>query len=942
MKRFTLIFLGLVLIAMFGCEADPDSGDDTTDGDQIVVDGDKDTPSVNGDVEIDDDILPDGDDEETDSDAMDGDNDDDNSADGDTEMDSDGDYPSDGDTDLTDGDIEPDWDIDPDLELESDAEQCPEMWEGPAPPDCQQWDCSLESWPTCWVCDLVADPYQDGQSCSYCEGECECTEQPCVCLDGACINDPNGDGDMDDDSDWETELDMIDSDLVDGDTDDESFDSDIDDELESETDLDGSTIPSFVSIPAGTFWMGSPDGCPGPLGYPGDCTSELGGTDAEDLHFVDLTYNFEMMTTEVTQDQWRTVAQAEGWGEEPSYFSECGDACPVELVNWYEALEYANVLSRNAGLTECYILTNCTGGVGDGCEGGVTCRSPDVYECVVALNDVSKPQECEGYRLPTEAEWEYAIRAQQQYTAFHLSDGNDGTITQPGWSPLDPNLDQIGWYGGNSEASYAGAWNCSEWPLSGPTACGPQPVGSKESNMWGLHDMSGNLWEWNWDRYQDSYQNDVVADPVGPATGSDRLFRGGSWMFPAAICRSASRGAYTPDLRVNYIGFRLIRTLPDPSCEEDACNSHGDCDDTGDRVSCTCHNGYGGYWCSQCALGYEGQLCDRCSQGYEGYPDCQPIPAPVISNLEIDCSTGPDGRCLQETEYPVTFSLTQATSCTVTNELFQGSGTAGSSSDVVIDGTTGSFNYTTGNGESNMVLITVTCENKGVESEPACLVFELFPGYPNPFNNCGCLLVGCQTTPETPFCNPETGQCAECVTNEHCPEEDNLFCTTNEGCNPDTLTCQIDPYDCHYGTCDEEADTCRCYSSGYDPEQDCGECLEGWSGYPECSPNPEISNLSIDCSTPGICLANWGFNTYPVTFDSTAAYSCTAELSLVSGSTASLGSVSDCTVDGGYGFFEYDSRGTSSSSPTVIRITVTVSNGTTQSDSYIDVELWNF
>ena len=829
-KNRTIVFFGLlaVLLLLSACTTEGDSsatdGDDDAEGDAISVDGDAepdtDQDAPDGD-DTDGDTMPDGDSDLADGDFVDGDSD----PDGDADLtDGDGDVTEDGDIDGTDGDThvdgdadppdgDSDPDFDPDPETESDAEECPEMWEGPAPPDCQQWDCALEPWPTCWVCDLVADATQNGQPCSYCEGECDCVDPPCVCQDGACIDDPSVDGDAEADPDLEleqdTELDVIDGDeeadldpdpdpepefdeaeveeesspcadnnchenatcqdlpgggyecicnegyfgpgtdcitaadaapvittnggndyvifqadftlegtsstyantlqmkidteewleityspgstdwswsgfhelyeyhdycfrLVDeigressedcirvncigimpdgdeewdeepdwepeeewptdGDLDDEWNDGDVEEEWEAENDLDGIATPSFVPIPAGAFWMGSPDGCPGPEGYPGDCTAELGRYDNETLHFVELTYSFEMMTTEVTQGQWRTIAHEEGWGEDPSYFTECGEDCPVELVNWFEALEFANALSRNAGLSECYTLTNCTGTIGSGCGGSTGCV--DDYKCSVELNGMTTPQDCEGYRLPTEAEWEYAVRAGDQYTAFYQSTGNNGVITQTDRSPLDPNIDQIGWYGGNSGVGYPGGYSCSEWYL-GASTCGTHPVGSKEANAFGLYDMSGNLWEWNWDWYQSAYQSDVETDPTGPITGTFRVVRGSSWFDTARYCRSAYRSNWgSPDYRDNFFGFRLVRTLPDPTCEEDACNGHGDCDDTGERVSCTCQDNYTGYW------------CNRCAPGYFGYPDC------ITASEAVPVITTCNGGSCPETQF---------------------------------------------------------------------------------------------------------------------------------------------------------------------------------------------------------------------------------------------------------------------------------------------------
>jgi len=279
-------------------------------------------------------------------------------------------------------------------------------------------------------------------------------------------------------------------------------DGDTDSDTDTDTDADGDSNWVLIEVsPSTTFNMGSP-------------TWELGrGTD-ETQHSVTLTIDFEIMTHEVTQAEFQALMTYN-----PSYYdTECGADCPVEQVSWHEALEYANRLSTQKGLARCF---DCTG------------TQPD-FTCALKA-EYAKPQDCPGYRLPTEAEWEYAARAKNS-TAFYPSPGNDGNITNV---DSDPNLDQIGWYVFNS---------------SGRT----HPKMRKEANAWGLYDMSGNVWEWVWDWYRD-YPGSVT-DPAGAGADTIQVIRGGSWYSDAVDCRSAERSFVDPTSRGDVYGFRLVRS----------------------------------------------------------------------------------------------------------------------------------------------------------------------------------------------------------------------------------------------------------------------------------------------------------------------------------------------------------------------------------------------
>ena len=141
-----------------------------------------------------------------------------------------------------------------------------------------------------------------------------------------------------------------------------------------------------------------------------------------------------------------------------------------------------------------------------------------------------------GYRLPTEAEWEYACRG---WTSTRFSYGDDpGYMTPEGVTVGYTNLTNYAWYSDNS---------------SGTT----HPVGQKLPNPWGLYDMHGNVWEWCQDWFE-TYPGGIALDPQGPATGSYRVIRGGLWIVIARRCRSAIRSLNYPDYRSTFIGFRVV------------------------------------------------------------------------------------------------------------------------------------------------------------------------------------------------------------------------------------------------------------------------------------------------------------------------------------------------------------------------------------------------
>ena len=279
----------------------------------------------------------------------------------------------------------------------------------------------------------------------------------------------------------------------------------------------------FCLIPAGCFIGGSK------LGEPGSSPNEP-------LTEVTLTRDFYIGQTEVTQKQWEAAGfhNPSGSGLLVEGDTICKDPnCPVYNISWFEAVAFANKMSKThkPPLEECYKLHGCTGEVGK----NFVCTGVDVTKKTV--------YDCNGFRLPTHAEWEYATRAGTT-TAFY----SGPMLADPKGCPPDANLDKIAWYCGNST--------------------GPHPVAKKQPNNWGLYDPLGNAYEWISDQHTGlGYRGWPITDPVDPFDDSymktERDARGGhaGQLGLSSTCNPYYTYPEGWQYKVSYLGMRLARSV---------------------------------------------------------------------------------------------------------------------------------------------------------------------------------------------------------------------------------------------------------------------------------------------------------------------------------------------------------------------------------------------
>ena len=285
---------------------------------------------------------------------------------------------------------------------------------------------------------------------------------------------------------------------------------------------DGTGI-DFVEIPSGSFSMGSP-------------STELGRESLkESQHTVTLTRDFYMMTTEMNQAMFEVLM-----GYNPSFLN-CGIDCAIEKISWHEAAYFSNLLTDyfnnylSLQLDSCY---SCTGA-------GTT---------AYCTENVSPIYDCSGFRLPTEAEWEYASRAGSA-GAFHDGgnlQGNSWEYTSCTSSVIldnGTNVAELAWYCGNANSD----GNGNELP---------SPIALTTPNAWGLYDMHGNVREWCHDAYAQNYggTSGNIVDPIGSTSNSQRVIKGGSWDQNPKKLRSAYRYFSSPSDNLQSFGFRLVMT----------------------------------------------------------------------------------------------------------------------------------------------------------------------------------------------------------------------------------------------------------------------------------------------------------------------------------------------------------------------------------------------
>ena len=293
--------------------------------------------------------------------------------------------------------------------------------------------------------------------------------------------------------------------------------------MEARLDAAGMTeVPSgMVLIPAGDFVMGNATNV-----FP----AGEGSSDELPQHTVSISA-FYMDQAEVTKAKWDEVynwATNNGYGFDNSGSGKATNH-PVHTVNWYDCVKWANARSEMEGMTACSTVS-----------GEVFRAGTDIPVCDFVAD---------GYRLPTEAEWEKAARGGAGNRRFPWTDTSTIQHTRANYYAATASYT----YDTSATENYHPDYDSGGSPYT-------SPVGSFAPNGYGLYDMAGNLWEWCWDWYGSTYYGSSPSeDPRGPASGSRRVERGGGWSSNANVCRVANRDIALPGSEGGVLGFRLVR-----------------------------------------------------------------------------------------------------------------------------------------------------------------------------------------------------------------------------------------------------------------------------------------------------------------------------------------------------------------------------------------------